>query len=110
MAVFGGYRTMWLIVLFDLPTVTTEEKTNYRHFHDFLMDDGFQRLQFSVYARHCASEENTAVHSARVQGALPPEGEVRMFTFTDKQFSRMTVVQGRLYRSAEAPPEQILLL
>lgn len=110
MAFFGGYRTVWLIVLFDLPTASPEERSDYRHFHDFLLDDGFHRLQFSVYGRHCASEENAEVHRQRVIGALPPDGEVRMFTFTDHQFSRMAVYQGRIRRVGETPPEQVLLL
>ena len=110
MAIFGGYRTMWLIVLFDLPTATSEERADYRHFHDFLLDDGFVRLQFSVYARHCASEENAEVHRRRLHSALPPDGEVRLMSMTDKQFGRMKVFHGRLRRAAERPPEQVLLL
>ncbi|MBK1679921.1 CRISPR-associated endonuclease Cas2 [Rhodocyclus tenuis] len=110
MAFFGGYRTVWLIVLFDLPTATADERTDYRHFHDLLLDDGFSRLQFSVYARHCASDENAEVHTRRIHGALPPDGEVRVMTMTDKQFGRMSVFHGQLRRTTERPPEQVLLL
>ena len=110
MGFFGGYRTMWLIVLFDLPTATADERTDYRHFHDFLIDDGFNRLQFSVYARHCASEENAGVHSQRIKAALPPDGEVRLMTLTDKQFERMTVFHGRVRQRPETPPEQVMLI
>ncbi len=101
---------MWLIVLFDLPTATSEERADYRHFHDFLLDDGFAMLQFSVYARHCASEENAAVHSQRIHAALPPDGEVRLLSLTDKQFGRMSVFHGHMRTQAEHPPEQVLLL
>ena len=110
MAFFGGYRTVWLIVLFDLPTATSEERTDYRHFREFLLDDGFMMLQFSVYARHCASAENADVHMRRVHDSLPPDGEVRVTSMTDKQFSRMSVFHGKLRRATERPPEQVLLL
>ena len=110
MAIFGGYRTVWLIVLFDLPTATSEERTYYRHFREFLLDDGFAMLQFSVYARHCASDENAGVHIHRTHAALPPDGEVRILTMTDKQFGRMSIFHGRIRRKTEQPPEQILLL
>lgn len=110
MAIFGGYRTVWLIVLFDLPTATSEERTDYRHFREFLLDDGFAMLQFSVYARHCASDENAIVHIRRTQAVLPPDGEVRVLTMTDKQFGRMNIFHGRIRCKTERPPEQVLLL
>lgn len=53
---------MWLIIMFDLPTTDSEARADYRHFHDFLLNEGYLRLQLSVYGRHCASEENGAVH------------------------------------------------
>lgn len=101
---------MWLMVMFDLPTMSSEERSDYRQFHDFLLTEGFVRLQYSVYARHCASDENATVHSQRVREALPPEGEVRLMSLTDKQFSRMQVYFGHLRRKVEKAPEQILLL
>lgn len=110
MAIFGGYRSMWLMVMFDLPTLTSEERSDYRHFHDFLLNEGFIRLQYSVYARHCGSDENGTVHIERVQKALPPDGEVRIMSFTDKQFARMQVFYGPLRRGVEQAQQQVLLL
>lgn len=110
MAFFGGYRTVWLIVLFDLPVTTAEERTDYRHFREFLLDDGYAMLQYSVYARHCASDENAAVHMRRAQACIPPDGEVRVLSMTDKQFGRMNIFHGRIRRKAELPPEQVMLL
>ena len=101
---------MWLIIMLDLPTTDSEARADYRHFHDFLLNEGYLRLQLSVYGRHCASEENGAVHMQRLRAALPPDGEVRMLTLTDKQFSRMQVFFGRMRQRTEPPPEQILLL
>lgn len=110
MAFFGGYRTVWLIVLFDLPTITTEERIEYRHFREFLLDDGYAMLQYSVYARHCASHENAAVHLRKAQACIPPDGEVRVLSMTDKQFGRMNIFHGRIRRKAEQPPMQVMLL
>ena len=47
---FGGYRTMWLMVMFDLPTDTPKARRRYRDFRNYLLQDGFDMLQFSVYA------------------------------------------------------------
>ncbi len=97
---------MWLLVMFDLPVLTKEDRRNYREFHDHLEDDGFSRMQFSVYARPCATEEKTAVHFNRIVDELPPDGEVRILKFTDKQWARMFLFRRSRRESVEAQPEQ----
>ncbi len=106
---FGGYRTMWVIVMFDLPTDTKKARKDYARFRKHIMRDGFIMMQFSVYARHCASEENAFVHSGRVREWLPPQGEVRVIIITDKQFGRMQVFYGKKRKKAETTPQQITL-
>ena len=104
---FGGYRSMWIITMFDLPTDTDEARKAYRDFRKSLMDDGFLMLQYSVYGRHCPSEENAVVHQKRVKTFLPDDGEVRVLTITDKQFERMKVFYGKIRKATEKSPEQI---
>lgn len=98
---------MWVIALFDLPTDTPDARRAYAQFRKRLVQDGFTMLQFSVYGRHCPSEENAAAHSARIEGFLPPDGEVRVLVLTDKQFERMRIFHGRIRSATESPPEQI---
>jgi CRISPR-associated protein Cas2 len=105
--IFGGYRTMWVFAMFDLPTDTAQARKAYAGFRKALLNDGFTMLQFSVYARHCPSEENAQTHADRVRAALPPDGEVRLVTLTDKQFERMLVFHGKLRKATEHAPEQI---
>lgn len=44
-------RFMRIIVMFDLPTATTEDKREYLHFRTGLIKLGFDMLQYSVYSR-----------------------------------------------------------
>lgn len=37
--------------MFDLPTRTKKERTAATHCRNFLLDEGFEHSQFSVYAR-----------------------------------------------------------
>jgi CRISPR-associated protein Cas2 len=106
---FGGLNSMWVIVLFDLPTETPEERKSYQHFRNFLLDDGFTMMQYSVYMRHTPSDENAAVHIARVKSQLPDEGEVRIIKITDKQFGKIQVFYGEKRKPIEQAPEQLLL-
>src|ERR1700678_2291645 len=102
----SGYRLMWLMVMFDLPVLTKDNRRDYRRFVDKLEDDGYIRMQYSVYARPCATDENTVVHENRVLAWLPPAGEVRLLKFTDKQWGRMTVFREAMMVRTEQPPEQ----
>jgi CRISPR-associated protein Cas2 len=104
----SGYRLMWLMVMFDLPVVTKQHKTAYRHFVDFLEDDGFVRLQYSVFVRPTATLESTDSHAHRVMQAVPVEGEVRILRFTDRQWARMDVFRSAKKEDPECYPEQLV--
>jgi CRISPR-associated protein Cas2 len=101
------YRFMWVLVMFDLPVLTKEDRKNYREFRKQLLKRGYLQLQFSVYARPCHSDENAQVHKERVLKYLPPEGEVRIAMFTDKQFQRMELFFGKRASEVEKQPEQL---
>lgn len=100
---------MWVLAMFDLPTDTKEARRNYTDFRKKLLDDGFTMMQYSVYTRHCPSKENAAVHTSRIENYLPPDGEVRILTFTDKQFERMRIFWGKLRQITEPAPSQLQL-
>jgi len=100
---------MWLLSMFDLPTGTPRARKAYTRFRKVLIKDGFTMMQFSVYVRHCASDENAQVHEKRVGANLPPDGEVRLLRITDKQYERMQVFWGRMRKPTEQPPRQLEL-
>lgn len=106
---FSGYRIMWVVVMFDLPTDTKEARRAYTQFRKKLLLDGFARMQFSVYVRHCASEENAEVHYGRVERAVPDDGEVRVLSITDKQYERMHVFWGKARKKPAPAPAQLEL-
>ncbi len=66
-------------------------------------------IQYSVYTRHCASEESAEIFCRRVRGVLPPKGEVRILKITEKQFERMQVYRGAKRTPTEPAPKQISL-
>jgi CRISPR-associated protein Cas2 len=100
---------MWVVAMFDLPVDTRAARRAYAQFRKALIRDGFCMMQFSVYVRHCASEENADVHIRRVEAALPDDGEVRVLSITDKQFERMRIFWGKMRKPALPPPRQLEL-
>ncbi len=105
----SGYRLMWMMVLFDLPVVTARERKDADRFRKFLLDQGFDRCQLSVYLRFCSGKEQTQVYTKRVQGALPPAGNVQIIYFTDKQYENIVSFQGKVRGPVNKNPAQYAL-
>lgn len=103
------YRVMWLFAMFDLPVDTKEHRREYAQFRKTLLKLGFTMLQYSVYAKHLPSEDAALHLMTMVQMSLPPHGQVRLLTVTDRQFGKMEVFYGRKRRPVEEPPMQIAL-
>ena len=104
---YSGYRTMWILVAFDLPTITKRERKTAQAFRKRLIKNGFSMFQLSVYVRHCASRENALVHSKRVKAFLPQAGKVCIFKITDKQFAAMEVFYGSQRKPEPQAPMQL---
>ena len=101
------YQAMWLIALFDLPTDTKEALKEYTVFRKNLLQNGFDMLQYSVYARYCGSEEKAQVHRRRIKSFLPDDGEVRIMSITDVQFAKMKIFHGKIRKAPETAPSQV---
>ncbi|MGD0671289.1 MAG: CRISPR-associated endonuclease Cas2 [Candidatus Binatus sp.] len=102
-----GWRTVWVIALFDLPVMTAHQRRAYTRFRKELLNDGFTMMQYSVYQRHCASPENSTVHMTRLGARVPAEGEVRFMTITDKQFEKIVTFVGKKRKAAVPSPAQL---
>lgn len=100
---------MWLFAMFDLPVTTKKARKRYAQFRKALLRDGFSMLQYSVYARYCASEETAVAHRHRIRAALPPKGYVRVLAVTDRQFGKMESYIGKSREPTEKPPTQLTL-
>ena len=103
------YRSMWVLVFFDLPTETKTDRKRATKFRKNLLDDGFSMFQFSIYMRFCASRENAEVHTKRVKKSLPEFGKVGVMQITDKQFGMMQLFHGQKPATLETPSQQLEL-
>ena len=106
---FNAYRIMWVLVMFDLPTITLKDKRMYSKFRKDILSDGFTMFQFSMYLRHCSSRENAEVHIQRVKKILPARGHIGILNITDKQFEMMEIYNGKELIDGPAPVQQLEL-
>jgi CRISPR-associated protein Cas2 len=107
--ILSEYRGMWLFAMFDLPVDSPRARKRYTEFRKTLIKQGFSMLQYSIYARYCASEEASVLHRSVVRRAIPPEGYVRLLLVTDRQFGKMESFVGEIREAAEKPPSQLQL-
>jgi len=103
------YRSMWVMVFFDLPTETRKHRKAATRFRKDLLDDGFNMFQYSIYIRFCPSRENAAVHIKRIKYALPKQGKVAIFQITDKQFGMIELFEGQKEEEPDYPVQQLEL-
>ncbi|MGA9869199.1 MAG: CRISPR-associated endonuclease Cas2 [Acetobacteraceae bacterium] len=101
---------MWLFVLFDLPVGTKAERRAANRFRNFLKDDGYMMLQFSVYSRVCRGEDGALKHVARVTRNLPEKGSIRALQVTDRQYARMKLLLGQATKTESVGSRQMVLL
>ncbi len=87
-------RYMRIFVLFDLPTKEKIERKRYMKFRKFLINDGYDMIQYSIYSRFCKGIEGVDKHLDRLQNNLPPDGHIRSLVVTDRQFGNMKLLLG----------------
>lgn len=105
----SGYRLMWMMVLFDLPVLTKHERKDAANFRKFLLDQGFEMCQLSVYLRFCAGKDQAQVYTRRIQSALPPSGNIQIVYFADKQYENIVSFSGPQRQPKNKNPEQFVL-
>lgn len=103
-------RIMRLLVFFDLPMTTPRTKSAYRKFLNFLLADGYTRMQFSVYSRIAVDHEHLQQHMIRLQQNLPERGSIRCLRVTEKQFASIDLLLGPLSKQEEVVTATQLLL
>ena len=89
-----SYRYMRMILFFDLPTETSQERREYTRFRKYLLKSGFMMMQESVYCKIALNQ--TVVNSLydSLQKNKPGKGLIQVLTVTEKQFSKMEFILG----------------
>ena len=100
---------MRILVFFDLPVLSLEQRRDYRSFRKFLIKDGFIMLQESVYCKMVLNESAAKSVVEQVKKNRPEDGLVQLLTVTEKQFSKMEYIVGE-YKSEVLDPDQRLVI
>lgn len=85
---------MRILIMFDLPTNTKDERRAAYNFRKELQKLGFFMIQYSIYVRVVRGNERQKSVANKVKMALPDSGSVRMLTITEKQYDNMEILIG----------------
>lgn len=107
--VLSSYRIMWMLVMFDLPVMTKAERRAAAQFRHFLLDQGFEMSQYSIYLRFCSGKEQVEAHVKRIRSNLPKTGKVHVLPITDKQYESIMSFDGRKREPGWKTPGQLAL-
>jgi CRISPR-associated protein Cas2 len=105
--VCSKYRMAWVLVFFDLPVGTPEERRDANNFRKDLIKDGYFMVQFSVYARPCGTADRVETQVRRLKSKIPSQGEVRGLMISDAQWGRMIIMRSQQKADAEKMPAQM---
>ena len=87
-------KFMRILVFFDLPVKTSEERRKATQFRKALINDGFYMIQYSLYGRICNTIESAKMHEERVAKSVPKSGSVRSLIVTEKQYASINILVG----------------
>lgn len=89
-----SYRFMRVLIMFDLPTETAEERKAYRDFRKAIMKNGFFMMQESVYCKMVLNESAKNNTVLAIRKVRPAKGLVQILSVTEKQFQKMEFLVG----------------
>lgn len=99
-----------MLLMFDMPTDTADERKAYRKFRKFLLSEGFIMHQFSVYSKLLLNNSANTAMVARLKENNPKKGSITLLTVTEKQFSRMIYLNGERNTSIANSDNRLVFL
>lgn len=101
---------MRMLVFFDLPTETAEDRRNYRKFRNGLIKNGFIMMQESVYCKLLMNSTADQYVREVVRKIKPPKGLVQLLTVTEKQFAGIEFLTGEFQSNIISSDERMIIL
>src|SRR5690625_1246399 len=92
---------MRLIVMFDLPTQTSADRRNYRHFRKFLIKNGYSMMQFSLYSNIGLNRSDLNYQVKLFTDDAPPVGYVAVLVVTESQYANINLLVVEQKRSIQ---------
>lgn len=101
---------MRTLLFFDLPTLTSADRRNYRKFIKNLKINGFMMVQESVYMKMSIDSQAMESTIKKIKEIVPPKGFIMALNVTEKQFSAMEILLGDFTTNVINDDERVVIL
>lgn len=101
---------MRVMVMFDLPVLTSEQRREYTRFRKFLVKSGFLMMQESIYCKLALNGTAAAAIIESVKKNKPAEGLVQLLSVTEKQYAKMEFIIGESSHNVLDSDERLVIL
>ena len=101
---------MRVIVMFDLPVLSSSQIREYNKFRKFLIKSGFLMMQESIYCKLALNATVVDGIVSNVKKNKPPQGLVQILTLTEKQYSKMDLIVGEVKSKVLDSDERLVIL
>ncbi len=103
-------RYMRVIVFFDLPVETSEERRAYRTFQKGLVRKGFLMMQESIYTKIVLNALAAKAVLGYIRTIKPKTGLIQALTITEKQYAGMELILGEAQSEVIDSSERLVIL
>ena len=101
---------MRLMIMFDLPVLTSEQRREYRKFRKALINEGCLMMQYSIYVRVCASRKSAQSLEKRIKLMAPKEGVIQTLMVTEVQYQSMAFIVGEPSQDLRNSAERTIVI
>jgi CRISPR-associated protein Cas2 len=101
---------MRLMIMFDLPVETAQQRKQYRQFRKALINEGFLMVQYSVYVRVCVTKSAAVLMENRIKTYLPDNGTIQTLMLTEKQYNDMHFLTGEKVEDVRNTSDRTVIL
>ncbi len=85
---------MRILLFFDLPTLTAEQRRDYRKFRKWLISEGFIMVQESVYSKLVMNNNSSKLIIENIKKHKTEDGNIQILVISEKQFNNITLIVG----------------
>lgn len=105
-----SFRQMRVLIMFDLPVVSSSERRDYTRFRKYLIKSGFLMLQESIYCKLVMNAVSANQLIENIKKNKPSNGNVICLKITEKQFSKMEYIVGEKISDVLDSTERVVIL
>ena len=101
---------MRVIIMFDLPVLTNNERREYTRFRKYLIKSGFIMMQESVYSKLAQNDTAADTVIENIRKNKPSNGLVQALKMTEKQYSKIVCITGEKKSEVINNDDRLLIL